>query len=95
MAQGASRFQFHFAPTSASWLNLVERWFALVTTQVIRRGSFDSVPHLERAIRKYLEAWKDDAKPFDWTKTPRQIRKKIHARVLVRHDTSAPPPRYG
>lgn len=74
-----SRFHFHFTPTSASWLNLVERWFALVTTQVIRRGSFDSVPHLERAIRKYLEAWNDDAKPFTWTKTPRQIRKKIHA----------------
>lgn len=73
------RFHFHFTRTSASWLNLVERWFGLVTTQVIRRGSFDSVPHLERAIRKYLEAWNEDAKPFIWTKTPRQIRKKVHA----------------
>ena len=71
------RFHVHFTPTSASWLNLVERWFALVTERVIRRGSFDSVRHLERAIRRYLEAWNDDAKPFTWTKSPRQIRKSI------------------
>ncbi len=71
------RFHVHFTPTSASWLNLVERWFALVTERVIRRGSFDSVRQLERAIRRYLEAWNDDAKPFTWTKSARQIRKSI------------------
>jgi transposase len=71
------RFHVHFTPTSASWLNLVERWFALVTDRVIRRGSFDSVRQLERAIRRYLETWNEDAKPFTWTKSARQIRKSI------------------
>jgi transposase len=74
------RFRFHFTPTSASWLNLVERWFALVTTQVIRRGSFDSVRLLERAIRSYLAAWNQDAKPFIWTKSARQIRRSLTPR---------------
>ena len=58
------RFQLHFTPTSASWLNLVERWFALITAQAIRRGSFDSVRKLERAIMRYLATWNDGAKPF-------------------------------
>jgi transposase len=46
------RFKVHFTPTSASWLNLVERWFANITNQAIRRGSFDSVRALERAIMR-------------------------------------------
>mgnify|MGYP001176777343 CR=1 FL=1 len=46
------RFHIHFTPTSASWLNLVERWFGLITSQAIRRGSFDSVRKLEAAIMK-------------------------------------------
>lgn len=71
------RFHLHFTPTSASWLNLVERWFALVTEQAIRRGSFSSVRALERAIMKYLDAWNAEAKPFRWTKTPRDIRRKL------------------
>jgi len=71
------RFHIHFTPTSASWLNLVERWFALITSQAIRRGSFDSVRKLERAILRYLAAWNEDAKPFRWTKTARAIRGKI------------------
>src|SRR5439155_65889 len=44
------RFHLHFTPTSASWLNLVERWFALITSQAIRRGSFDSTRRLEQTI---------------------------------------------
>ncbi len=71
------RFRPHFTPTSASWLNLVERWFGLVTAQVIRRGSFDTVRLLERAIGRYLEAWNQDAKPFTWTKSARQIRRSL------------------
>jgi transposase len=71
------RFRLHFTPTSASWLNLVERWFGLVTAQVIRRGSFDTVRLLERAIGRYLEAWNQDAKPFTWTKSARQIRRSL------------------
>jgi transposase len=71
------RFHFHFTPTSASWLNLVERWFALITEQAIRRGSFSSVRSLVRAITKYLDAWNAEAKPFRWTKTPRDIRRSL------------------
>lgn len=82
------RCQLHFTPTSASWLNLVERWFALITGQVIRRGSFDSVRRLERAIRRYLEAWNQDAKPFTWTKSARQIRRKSIAHVAATYETS-------
>lgn len=81
------RFHVHFTPTSASWLNLVERWFALVTDKVIRRGSFDSVRQLERAISRYLESWNQDAKPFIWTKSARQIRKSI-ARVAAISDSA-------
>jgi len=71
------RVHFHFTPTSGSWLNLVERWFALITDQAIRRGSFDSVPRLVKAITKYLDGWNQDATPFRWTKTPREIRRKL------------------
>ena len=71
------RFHIHFTPTSASWLNLVERWFQLITTQAIRRGSFDSVRKLEGVILRYLAAWNEDAKPFRWTKTARQIRTNV------------------
>lgn len=71
------RFHLHFTPTSASWLNLVERWFGLITGQVIRRGSFDSVRRLERAISRYLGVWNQDAKPFTWTKSAREIRTSI------------------
>ena len=71
------RFHLHFTPTSASWLNLVERWFARITDEAIRRGSFDSVRALEKSINKYLAQWNVDPKPFRWTKSARQIRSKI------------------
>jgi transposase len=71
------RFHLHFTPTSASWLNLVERWFGLITEQAIRRGSFDTVWKLERAIHRFIANWNEDAKPFRWTATPRSIKTKI------------------
>ena len=77
------RFQLHFTPTSASWLNLVERWFALITSQAIRRGSFDSVGRLERTITHYLAHWNQNAKPFRWIKTAAQIRRSIHNAELI------------
>lgn len=58
------RFHLHFTPTSASWLNLVERWFALITAQAIRRGSFNSTRRLEQAIMRWLAHWNQNAKPF-------------------------------
>jgi transposase len=63
------RFHLHFTPTSASWLNLVERFFAEITRKRIRRGTFTSVGHLQAAIQDYLSAHNANPKPFVWTKT--------------------------
>jgi transposase len=71
------RFHFHFTPTSASWLNLVERWFALLSEQAIRRGSFDSVRRLVKTVLTYLASWNERAKPFRWIKTPAEIQRKL------------------
>jgi transposase len=71
------RFHLHFTPTSASWLNLVERWFALITSQAIRRGSFESVSRLERAITRYLANWNENARPFRWTKSAPDIKRSL------------------
>jgi len=71
------RFHINFTPASASWLNLVERWFALITSQAIRRGSFDSVRRLERAITRWLTHWNEIAKPFRWTRSAAEIKRSI------------------
>ena len=63
------RFHLHFTPTGASWINLVERWFATLTQKQIRRGVHRSVRELEAAIREYLAIYNEDPKPFVWTKT--------------------------
>jgi transposase len=63
------RFTVHFTPTSASWLNQVERWFATLTQNYIRRGTHRSTRELEQAIRNYLQVHNADPKPFVWTKT--------------------------
>lgn len=67
------RFHVHFTPTSASWLNLVERWFAALTEKQLRRSSFQSTRQLEAAIRNYLDQHNVNPKPFVWTKTADQI----------------------
>jgi transposase len=67
------RFHVHFTPTGASWLNLVERWFAALTEKQIRRGVHRSTRELEEAIRRYIEATNHRPKPFVWTKTADQI----------------------
>jgi len=61
------RYHLHFTPTSGSWVNQVERWFAEITEKRIRRGSFTSVWSLEKAIREYLEHYNEKPKPFVWT----------------------------
>jgi len=71
------RFVAHFIPTSSSWLNMVERWFACLSTKAIRRASFVSVPDLKRAIEDFLEAWNDQPQPFVWTATVDQICAKL------------------
>ena len=71
------RFHIHFTPTSASWLNQVERWFAELTDQRIRRGSFTGVQSLEKAIRDYLEQYNQEPKPFVWTADADMILGKV------------------
>jgi transposase len=71
------RFVLHFTPTYASWLNLVERFFGLLTGHALQRGSHTSVPQLRQAIVEYVEAHNDGGKPFKWTKTADQILEKM------------------
>ena len=67
------RFHVHCTPTYGSWLNLVERWFAELTTKQIRRGVHRSVTELEHAIQEFLDAHNADPKPFVWTKSADEI----------------------
>src|SRR3954466_2260138 len=67
------RFVLHFTPTSSSWLNLVERWFAELTTKKLKRGAHRSVAQLNADIRAWIETWNDDPRPYVWTKTADQI----------------------
>jgi transposase len=71
------RFVLHFTPTSSSWLNLVERWFAELTAKKLRRGAHRSVRQLNNDIRAWIETWNDDPKPYVWTKTADQILESI------------------
>ena len=77
------RFHFHFIPTSSSWLNLVERWFAELTNKAVRRGSFESVPDLERTIYEFVAHSDGSARPFTWTAITDRILKKIKRCKLV------------
>jgi len=67
------RWHVHYTPTSASWINQVERFFALLTERALKRGVFHSVADLEAAIKQYIEATNRDPKPFRWTKTADDI----------------------
>jgi transposase len=70
------RVHFHFTPTGASWLNLVEAWFGILTRKSVRRGSFDTVRALITHIRKFIEHWNENPTPFVWTKKPADVIKK-------------------
>jgi transposase len=71
------RFHLHFTPTYASWLNLVERFFGLLTDQALRRGSHTSIPMLREAILAYVASHNERSKPFKWTKTADVILEKM------------------
>jgi transposase len=71
------RFHLHFTPTYASWLNLVERFFGLLTEKALRRGSHTSVAQLRAAILAYVETHNEKGKPFKWTKTADDILDKM------------------
>ena len=78
---GPQRFVFHFIPVHSSWLNLVERWFAGITNKRNRRGSFESVPDLIKAIKDYIKAWNKSGRSFTWTKKPDEIIAKVNKAV--------------
>jgi transposase len=67
------RFHVHFTPTGSSWMNQVERWFGLLTGQLIRRGVHTSVQALENDIKEWIATWNDNPRPFTWTKTADEI----------------------
>jgi len=76
------RFHLHFTPTYASWLNLVERFFGLLTENALRRGSHTSVPQLREAILAYVNAHNNKGQPFKGTKTADQILDKMRRFAL-------------
>lgn len=71
------RFQLHFTPTYSSWLNLVERFFGLLTEKALKRGSFTSIPKLRAAILDYVASHNAKNQPFRWTKTADEIFDKM------------------
>jgi transposase len=77
------RFHVHFTPTGSSWVNQVERWFGYLTDQMIRRGIHKSVEALEADIRRWVENWNENPRPFTWTKTAEEILESL-ARYLQR-----------
>ena len=73
------RFYLHFTPTSSSWLNLVERWFAELTNRKLRRSAHRTVAELETDIRKWISEWNKNPRPFVWTKTADEILETLAA----------------
>lgn len=71
------RFTLHFTPTSSSWMNLVERWFAELTNKKLRRSAHTSVRQLNTDIRGWIETWNENPQPYVWTKTADQILESI------------------
>jgi transposase/AraC-like DNA-binding protein len=67
------RVRIHFTPTGSSWINQVERWFAFLTDQLLRRGVHKSVAALEKDIREWIKTWNKDPRPFVWRKTAEEI----------------------
>ena len=78
------RFQLHFTPTGAPWLNLLESWFSKPTQQRLRRGIFCSVQELVAAIKDRLKLHNADPKPFVWTTTVGAILKKVRKCKAIR-----------
>ena len=85
-----ARWHLHFTPTSSSWLNLVEGWFAQLTNKRLRNGTFNSVAALNEAIDVWTSHWNDDPKPFVWTKTANDIIAKVRrGRTALNHQTKS------
>jgi len=71
--QRRPRYHRHFTPTSASWMNMVECWFSILTRQRVRRGNFTSELDLQKSLHRYIRDWNEHPLPFIWVKTPEQI----------------------
>ena len=67
------RFTLHFTPAYSSWMNLVERWFAELTSKWLRRGTHHSVPDLIRSVEMWVASWNENPRPFIWHKSADQI----------------------
>jgi transposase len=85
---------FHFTPKGASWLNLVEAWFSILTRKSVRRGSFETVRARIRHIERYLAEWNTQPTPFVWTKDPAAILKKTHGLSGLPRQRAAPARRF-
>jgi hypothetical protein len=72
----------HFTPTGSSWINHVERWFGLLTEQLIRRGVHQSLVALENNVRQWIKNWNDNPKPFEWNKTADDILQSLSKYIL-------------
>jgi transposase len=72
------RYHVHFTPTSSSWLNQVERWFAQITRKRIRRGAFRSVRELTKAIHDYIRIYNSNPRPFHWVASASRIIRKLN-----------------
>ena len=81
--QAHPRFHVHYTPTYSSWINQVERWFAFLTEDLLRRSDHRSVQALEKDIRTWVAAWNENPRPFIWTKTAEQILESL-SRLLRR-----------
>ena len=86
------RFTFHFTPTSVSWLNLVERWFAELTNKMLRRSAHQSVTALTADLNAWIAAWNDNPRPFVWHKTADEILDSLkrYLNEPLTQDTSGP-----
>jgi len=81
------RYHLHFTPTSSSWINLVERWFANLSDKQIKRGTHRSTRELEAAIRAFIDRGNETPRPFVWTKTAEQIFEKLKTYCLRTSDS--------
>ena len=85
-----SRWHLHFTPTSSSWLNLIEGWFAQLTNRRLKQGSFDSVDSLIEAIDIWISHWNDDPQPFIWRTQATEIIAKVRrGRAALTHHTKS------
>jgi transposase len=82
------RFVLHFTPTSSSWINLVERWFAELTTKKLQRGAHRSTRALNTDIRAWIQTWNTNPKPYSWTKTADEILDAV-SRYCTQHTSTA------